>query len=165
MMSPDHPNAQWLSMQYRGALEIERDATVDEPTKARLVGELMQRVFANLAPTWTIHTGGNRLAATGDINFAAAYNLRRFALTNGTFGCVEIDEIAADDNFGLVRGTFRAQHRHGAMAYDAMGTWRFENGFAVEHWEHPPGPEFDAFFLAADPAFDGGTAEEFWTRA
>ena len=45
------------------------------------------------------------------------------------------------------------------------GLWRFEDGIAVEHWEIASDPaQWDRFFLAADPTFTEGTAEEFWMR-
>ena len=92
-----------------------------------------------------------------------AYGERRSALSKGTFRAIEIDQILANDSFGVLHGTFAAERAGTTVKFIGMGVWRFENGLAVEHWEIPAGDAWDNFFLAAYPDFKG-TAEQFWSK-
>ena len=163
MMTADHPNAVWLAQLYRGPAAIENDPMLDRETRESKKAEHLKLMFSKLAPNWIIHTGGIRLAATGDSAFATAMGNRRKTLSNGSFRTIEIDQILADDEYGVLHGTFRAERDGRVVKWVAVGVWRFENGLAVEHWEACPGGEWDQFFLAEDPDFKG-TAEEFWLK-
>lgn len=163
MMTADHPNAVWLAQIYRGSTAIENDPSLDQEARKSKIAEHHKLMFSRLAPNWTIHSGGIRLAATGDAAFATAMGSRRKTLTNGSFRPIEIDQILADDSYGILHVRCRAERRGIAAEWVAIGVWRFENGLAVEHWELPPGDQWDQFFLADDPDFNG-TAREFWLK-
>lgn len=165
MLTPDHPNAKWLADHYLGGTDIENDETLDEDARERAMVDILQRVFARFSPDFTIHTGGIQLSATGDLAFTLAYGNRRKALTAGTFRPVLIDQILADDEHGIVHGTFRSERDGQVFEFVGMGIWRFDaEGQAVEHWEIPPGQAWDQFFVAGDPDFGDGSATQFWTK-
>ena len=165
MLTPDHPNAKWLADFYRGAADVENDPLLDEDARERAVNELTQRALSKISPDFRIHTGGNRLGTTGDLAFTLAYMARRKALTGGTFRPIAIDQILADDEYGVIHGTFGAEQNGKAFKLVGMGVWRFdESGRAVEHWEIGPGHEWDRLFLAGDPDLGDGSATEFWTK-
>lgn len=59
-------------------------------------------------------------------------------LTGGTLN-MDVELVAANDNFGAVLGILRAsQPRDIAMPF--CGLWRFEGGRIVEHWENAYDP-------------------------
>jgi len=162
-LTADHPNAVWLAEIYRGGAAIQNDPTLDKETRERKMADHLKKIFARISPKLVIHTGGIRLAATGDEAFMKAYSERRNALSKGTFRAVEVDQILANDSFGVVHGTFAAERDGKTFTFVGMGAWRFENGLAVEHWEIPPGEAWDNYFIAADPNFKG-RAEAFWLK-
>jgi predicted SnoaL-like aldol condensation-catalyzing enzyme len=163
MLTPDHPNALWLAELYR----------VDQPPQPGLSAEEQNRLHAEhvakhmlrMSPNLVIHTGGVRLAATGDMAFMKAYARRRSALSDGGDVSIRaINQILADDTYGILHFISRTVRGSDVWERVGMGAWRFEDGIAVEHWELSNGPKWDAFYLAGDPDFNGD-AIEYWTRA
>jgi len=163
LMTADHPNAVWLAEIYGGSAAIENDPTLDKETRERKMAEHLKKVNAKFSPNLIIHTGGIRLAATGDKAFANAYGARRKALSNGTFRAIKVHQILANDSFGVLLGTAAADRDGKTFTFVGVGAWRFENGLAVEHWELMLPEAWDNYFLAADPDFKG-TAKEFWLK-
>ena len=164
MLIADHPNALWLDNVYSGAARIGSDKTLDEETRARLIQDHVDTFKKRFAPNLIIHTGGVRLAATGVGAFVDQYIARRGSLCDANVVPLEMDQILADDHYGIIHGVFRLARGANVWERVGMGAWRFEDGMAMEHWELSNGPRWDAFFLATDPDFEG-TAEEFWTKA
>ena len=163
MLTADHPNAKWLHQLYFGAAAIENDSALTAETRKAKKAEHIKLMTSRMSPGWVIHTGGIKLAATVTSDWISEYHDRRKALTNGTFRAIRIDQILADDLYGIIYGTFAAEQNGEAIEMMGVGAWRFENDLVVEHWEMPPGDVWDDLFLAGDPDFQG-TAEEFWRK-
>ncbi|PCE43956.1 hypothetical protein COO09_03285 [Rhizorhabdus dicambivorans] len=126
--------------------------------------EHVAKYMSRMSPNLIVHTGGVKLAATGDMAFLKAYARRRASLSDGgDVSIIAINQILADDNYGILH--FRSRTKRGDHVWerDGMGAWRFENGIAVEHWELSNGPKWDAYYLGGDPDFRGD-AIEYWTR-
>ena len=100
---------------------------------------------------------------TGHGAFVQSYIRRRRSLSDADVVPLEIDQILADDHYGIIHGTFRLTRGNLVSETVGMGAWRFDNGTAMEHWELANGQAWDVFYLAGDPDFTG-TAEEFWTK-
>jgi hypothetical protein len=164
MLSDTHPNAAWLADLYRGGAAIATDPSISEAERLRRQHEHTSQVMERMSPDMVIHTGGVRLAATGGMEFMRRYVVRRASLADANVQPLELDEILADDHYGIIHGTFRTSRGETSWTRVGMGAWRFEDGVAVEHWELSNGPAWDEFFLAGDPAPFTGSAEEFWTR-
>lgn len=163
MLCADHPNAMWLSELYRGMAAIVADAELDEAQREQRTAAHMAEQFKRISPQFVIHTGGVKLSATGDLRFMQKYGRRRESLCDSNT-MLSVDLILADDEYGIVHLVARTTRGDEIMEGVGMGAWRFENGFAVEHWELPNGPKWDAFFLAGDPDFQTDSATEFWTK-
>ena len=162
MLTSDHPNALWLAEMYRLSRPEEAGLSAEELERAR--GEHLAKCLARMSPDFVIHTGGVRLAVTGDMAFMKAYGVRRASLSDGgDVSLVAINQILADDTYGITH--FRSRTTRGDHVWErtGMGAWRFENGIAMEHWELSNGPVWDAFYLAGDPEFNGN-AIEYWTK-
>ena len=165
MLTADHPNALWLAEVYGG--DHQPDASAEGLTKEehnRLRAEKVKKHMERMSPDLIIHTSGVRLAVTGDMAFLKAYGPRRASLSDsGDVAIIEIYQILADDNYGILH--FRSRTTRGDKVWerDGMGAWRFEDGMAVEHWELGNGPKWDAWYLEGDPDFNGDPIE-FWTR-
>ena len=164
MLTPDHPNALWLAELYR--VNRPGPAQADLPTEEvnRLHAEHVAKHIARMSPDLVIHTGGVRLATTGDMAFMKAYARRRSSLSDsGDVSIVAVNQILADDSYGIIH--FRSRTVRGDHVWErvGMGAWRFENGIAVEHWELSNGPAWDAFYFAGDPEFNGNAAE-YWLK-
>jgi hypothetical protein len=164
MLSDTHPNALWLAELYRGGAAVATDPGLGEEERLRRQREYTSEVMERMSPDMVIHTGGVRLAATGGMDFLHRYVKRRASLADANVEPLEIDQILADDHYGIVHGTFRTSRGERTWTRIGMGAWRFEDGLAVEHWELANGPVWDEFFLAGDPAPFTGSAQEFWTR-
>ncbi|WP_116998258.1 hypothetical protein [Desertimonas flava] len=163
MMTDTHPNAVWLAEAYRGGAAIAVDPALDADERARRQKEHQQSIISRMSPDMVIHTGGVRLAVTAGMDFLGKYHKRRAMLADANVQPVEIDQILADDHYGIVHGTFRTTRGHEVWTRVGLGAWRFENQVAVEHWELANGPRWDEWFLSGDPEFNG-SALEFWTR-
>jgi predicted SnoaL-like aldol condensation-catalyzing enzyme len=164
MLTPDHPNALWLAELYGVDQPNHADAGLSSEERHRRHAEHVAKHMARMSPDLVIHTGGVRLAATGDMAFMKAYSRRRGSLSDGgDVSIVALNQILADDTYGILH--FRSRTVRGDEVWDrvGMGAWRFEEGIAVEHWELSNGPKWDAFYLAGDPDFSGD-AKEYWSR-
>jgi hypothetical protein len=164
MLSEDHPNALWLAELYRGGSAITADPRFSEDERIRLHQEHTSTMLDRMSQDLVIHTGGVRLATTGGMEFLRRYVKRRANLADANVEPLEIDQILADDYYGIVHGTFRTARGEQVWTRVGMGAWRFSDGVAVEHWELSNGPAWDEFFLAGDPTPFTGSAQEFWTR-
>jgi hypothetical protein len=91
------------------------------------------------------------------------YGAKRKALTGGTFRAVNIDQVIADDLFGLIYATALGERNGKCYESRGVGAWRFDGDMAVEHWEIVHGDLWDQMFLDHDADLNG-TAEEFWLR-
>jgi hypothetical protein len=163
MLTPDHPNALWLAELYR-LHEPGVDAGLSLEELDRRHADHVAKHMKRMSPDLVVHTGGVRLATTGDMAFMKAYARRRASLSDGgDVSILAINQILADDTYGILH--FHSRTRRGDHVWErvGMGAWRFENGVAVEHWELSNGPTWDAFYLAGDPDFNGN-ADEYWTR-
>ena len=149
MLRADHPNALWLADLYR-------PAEGDEDTAQRV-----EAVMRRVSPEFAIHTGGVRLATTGGLAFVPSYLQRRAELGGPT--PVEIYQILADDDFGVIYARFRAERGSESWEAPGMGAWRFEAGLAVEHWELPDGRAWDRFYLPAGTELPDGQVAEYWS--
>lgn len=165
MLTSDHPNAIWLTGLYRGTSEIEADPGFTETEREERKSAHLAEIWKRLSPDFVIHTGGVRLAVTGDIEFLRTYSQRRTSLADGDVRPLKLDQIMADDHYGIVHGTFRTARGAEVWERVGMGAWLFKDGLAVEHWELSDGPRFDAFYLSGDPDFQPGSAMEFWTKS
>lgn len=161
MMTADHPNALWLSHLYEGVIRIQNDHSLEPEVREEMQLAHQRSAFARVSPQFVIHTGGVRLAATGDGTFTQAYGARRMAIAGDSFRLLDVDQILADDHYGIARITTRLERDGKAEEFIGVGGWRFEGDFAVEHWEMVPGQLWDEAFLIADPQFDG-EARDFW---
>lgn len=164
MLTSDHPNALWLAELYSVDQQLDSaHADLPEVERERRHAEHVAKHMARMSPDFVIHTGGVRLAATGDKAFMQAYARRRAMLADGDVSIVAINQILADDTYGILH--FRSRTTRGDQIWErtGMGAWRFEDGIAVEHWELSNGPRWDAFYLTADPDFNGN-ANEYWTK-
>lgn len=162
MLTPDHPNALWLAEMYRGG---QSDQTgLSEEERNRFHAEHLAKYMARMSPDLIIHTGGVRLAATGDMAFMKAYGRRRSALSDGSdVSIVAVNQVLADDTYGILHFQSRTVRGDHVWERVGMGAWRFDDGIAVEHWELSNGPMWDAFWLTADPEFNGN-AMDYWTK-
>jgi hypothetical protein len=163
MLTPNHPNALWLAKLYRGSAAIESDLSLDEQTRTAKLAEHMRIAFTRVSPNLVIHTGGLRLATTLSGPQVHTYAARRKALSGGTFRVIKVDQVLADDLFGLIYATVVAERNGRPYESRGMGAWRFDGDMAVEHWEIPHGELWDHMLLD-DSADLKGTAEEFWLR-
>jgi predicted SnoaL-like aldol condensation-catalyzing enzyme len=164
LLSDTHPNALWLAELYRGGAAITTDPSLTEDDRLRRQQEHISEVMKRMSPDLVIHTGGVRLATTGDMEFLRRYTKRRASLADANVEPVEFDQILADDHYGIVHGTFRTSRGTWNWTRVGMGAWRFKDGVAVEHWELSDGPTWDEFFLAGDPKSFTGSAHDFWTH-
>jgi predicted SnoaL-like aldol condensation-catalyzing enzyme len=165
MLSDTHPNALWLAALYRGGETISTDPSLGADERIRRQQEHTSEMIERMSPDMVIHTGGVRLAATGGMDFFRHYAKRRASLADANVEPLEIDQILADDHYGIIHGTFRTSRGEWEWTRVGMGAWRFSDGVAVEHWELSNGPAWDEFFLAGDPTSFTGSAQEFWTRS
>jgi len=117
--------------------------------------------FSRVSSDFVIHTGGVRLAATLGGASTQAYGARRTAIVGDSFRLIRVEQILADDLYGIVSMVTRLERRGVAEDFIGMGAWRFEGDLAVEHWEIVPGQLWDEAFLIADPEFSG-EAKDFW---
>lgn len=163
MLTAEHPNAQWMRGLYEGMAAIEGDTEIDHAVREQRVNAHIAEYAKRMSPDLIIHTGGVELAVTGDMAFMRAYGARRSTLSDSNRP-LELDQILADDFYGIIHGRFVTVRGDEVWERVGMGAWRFEDGIAVEHWELANGPKWDAFYLAADPDFEPGSAKEFWTR-
>lgn len=162
MLTADHSNALWLTQLYAGSAAIATDPALDEATRAERMAEHHVSTMERISPDVVIHTGGVRLAVTGDLAFFQAYGRRRSALSTSTPVAVHL--VLADDDYGIIHMRTRTTRGDEVWEREGMGAWRFEDGLAVEHWELGNGPAWDRFYLAADPTLRDGDAHEYWTR-
>ena len=163
MLTADHPNALWLANLYRGSAAIENDSSLDEETRAAKLADHMKTAFTRISPNLVIHTGGVRLAATLSGSQVHKYAAKRKALTGGTFRVVKVDQVIADDLFGLIYATAVGVRNGKSYESRGMGAWRFDGAIAVEHWEIPHGELWDQMLLDDDADLNG-TVQEFWSR-
>jgi predicted SnoaL-like aldol condensation-catalyzing enzyme len=49
---------------------------------------------------------------------------------------MDVEHIAANDQFGAVFGVLRAQRGGATLAMPFCGLWRFRDGLITEHWEN-----------------------------
>ena len=164
MLTSEHPNAIWMAGLYGGMAAIETDRCLSLEQREQRTNALLAEYGKRMSPDLVIHTGGIRLAVTGDMAFMRQYARRRASLSDSNTPLV-LGQILADDFFGIIHGTFRTIRGDETWERVGMGAWRFEDEMAVEHWELSNGPKWDAFYLAGDPTFASGTAIEFWTKA
>ena len=164
MLTPDHPNALWLAEMYRPHKPDAADANLSTEELDRRHAEHVAKAMQRMSPNMIVHTGGVRLAVTGDLAFLKAYGRRRASLSDGgDVSIVAVNQILADDTYGILHFKSRTVRGDHVWERTGMGAWRFEDGIAVEHWELSNGPMWDAFYLAGDPDFNGD-AFEYWTR-
>ncbi|PCE42514.1 hypothetical protein [Rhizorhabdus dicambivorans] len=161
MMTADHPNALWLAHLYEGVIAIQSDQSLEPSERDEKQVAHQRSAFAKVSPDFVIHTGGVRLAATGGAEFTQAYGARRMAIAGHSFRLLGVDQILADDYYGIVRLLTRLERDGKAEDFIGVGGWRFEGDLAVEHWEMVPGQLWDAAFLIADLQFQG-EARDFW---
>src|SRR3546814_16054298 len=69
MLTPDHPNALWLAELYRPLRPEAASPELSAVELDRLRAEHVATHMARMSPDLIIHTGGVRLAATGDMAF------------------------------------------------------------------------------------------------
>lgn len=161
MMTADHPNALWLAHLYEGVIAIQSDQSLEPAARDEKQVAHQRSAFARVSPEFVIHTGGIRLAATLGGELTQAYGARRMAIAGDTFRLLGVDQILADDHYGIVRLLTRLERDGKPEEFIGIGGWRFENELAVEHWEMVPGQLWDEAFLVADPQFNG-EARDFW---
>lgn len=161
MMTEDHPNALWLKHLYEGVIAIQSDPTLDPAARDAKQVAHQRAAFARVSPNFVIHTGGVRLAATGDGVFTHAYGARRTAIAGDSFRLLKVEQVLADELYGIVSLVTRLERVGRPEDFIGIGGWRFEGDMAVEHWEMVPGPLWDEAFLVADPQF-AGDARDFW---
>lgn len=161
MMTADHPNALWLAELYEGVVRIQNDHTLDPQVREQMQLDHQKSAFSRVSPDFVIHTGGVRLAATGSGAFTQAYGARRTAIAGDSFRIIKVEQILADDLYGIISMLTRLERNGEVEEFVGMGGWRFEGDLAVEHWEIVPGQLWDEAFLIADPAFSGD-AKDFW---
>jgi hypothetical protein len=163
VLTADHPNAIWLTGLYRGMHAIESDTSLDHAQREERTNLHLAEFGKRWSPDLIIHTGGIKLAVTGNLAFMRAYGRRRASLAD-SFLPLALDQILADDHFGIIHGIFRTTRGVEVWERIGMGAWRFEQGMAVEHWELSDGPKWDAFYLAGDPDSAAMSGIEFWTK-
>lgn len=164
MLTSDHPNALWLAELYRMNQPDPAQVDLSAEERNQLHAEHVAKYMARMSPDLVIHTGGVRLATTGDMAFMKAYARRRSSLSDGgDVSIMAVNQILADDSYGIIH--FRSRTVRGDHVWErvGMGAWRFENGIAVEHWELSNGPAWDAFYFAGDSEFNGN-ATEYWLK-
>jgi predicted SnoaL-like aldol condensation-catalyzing enzyme len=165
MLTADHPNAIWLAEMYSLHQRLDDEcAHMTAEERHRRQAELIAEYMSRMSPNLIIHTGGVQLAVTADMAFMRIYARRRASLSDGgDVSIVKLNQVLADDTFGILH--FHARTARGGHVWErtGMGAWRFEDGIAVEHWELCNGPAWDAYYLAGDPDFNGD-AFEYWTR-
>lgn len=163
MLTPDHPNARWLAELY-SVDQASAEAGLSDEEHKRRREEHVAKAMERMSPNLIVHTGGVRLAVTGGMAFMEAYGQRRASLSDGgDVSIVAINQILADDSYGILHFQSRTVRGDDVWERVGMGAWRFEDGIAVEHWELSNGPKWDAFYLAGDPEFSGN-ATEFWMK-
>ena len=74
------------------------------------------------------------------VEAAQAHEDGLIAATGGTL-VMDVESITANEHFGSVMGVLRAtKPDQKDLAIPFCGVWRFENGWAVEHWENAVDP-------------------------
>lgn len=165
MLSPQHPNAQTLSSYYSAMSVALHDPHSNLAARESAFAEIAHKVSQLLAPDFLIHTGGIRLATTGDRDFTMAMGKRRNILSGGTFRPARPPLIVADDVYAFVRGSFTGQSNGLQFDQESAGAWRFNSdGQATEHWELGASRAFDDFFIGCDPDFAFSSGREFWLK-
>jgi hypothetical protein len=163
MLTPDHPNALWLAELY-GVDVDSASAGLSTEEHHRRRAEHVAKHMERMSPNLVVHSAGVRLAVTGGIAFLNAYARRRASLSDGgDVSIVMMNQILADDTYGILHFFSRTSRGDHVWERVGMGAWRFEDGIAVEHWELANGPAWDAFYLAGDPDFNGN-ATEYWMK-
>lgn len=165
MLTADHSNALWLAEMYGVDQKLDDlDASLTTEERDRRHAEHVAKHMERMSPDLIIHTGGVRLAVTSDMAFMKLYARRRASLSDsGDVAILAINQILADDTYGILHFRSRTTRGEHVWERDGMGAWRFEDGIAVEHWELSNGPKWDAYYLEGDPDFNGD-AIEYWTR-
>lgn len=165
MLSADHPNAQILNHYYSAMSVALHDPNANLDARDAAFSEIAEKVGQLLAPDFLIHTGGIRLATTGDRAFTMAMGKRRNLLSGGTFRPVRPPLIVADDVYAFVRGGFTGEQDGLRFEEESAGAWRFNSdGRATEHWELGKSQAFDDFFIGCDPDFTFSSGRDFWLK-
>src|SRR5687768_12106342 len=125
MLSADHPNARILSSIYDAMSAVLNDSSSDLTARHAAFTSIAEELQQLLTPDFLIHTGGDRLATTGDRHFMSIMGKRRNLLSGGTFRPTRSPLIVADDTYAFVRGTFAAEHNGLRFEEEVGGAWRF----------------------------------------
>lgn len=106
-------------------------------------------LWDNLHPEYQNHTpGSSQLAGSYAGKEGMLAHIQQMqTLTNGTFRAHHQGVFIADDEWGLVPVTLRAERNGKKLEMLAFGVWRFKDGLFIDHWENP---------------WDLKTFEEFW---
>jgi hypothetical protein len=164
MLSADHPNAAWLREMYTGGEAIEADPNLSQDEKQARMAEHLRKITERFSPDFVVHTGGIKTAAVGGHAFAMAYGAKRKQLTEETFRPVDIKMVIADDQYGILDVSARAEVAGREFLIRGIGVWRFEEGLLVEHWEVAPGQMWDEMLLTNAPDFEP-PAEEYFLKS
>jgi len=129
------------------------DSTSLPPSPFQTTAALLAHLYADLtrlssvsAPYIRLHTADRDLFTPPKppligIAAAQAHEENLIAATGGTL-VMDVQSITANEDFGCVLGVLRAtKEGRGDLAVPFCGVWRFEGGWAVEHWENARGVE------------------------
>lgn len=127
MSSAEHPNAALLRAGYAD-LNVLATACADDVV---------------------VHSNGSRGVATGDWIGKAAFleRLGEMFRRSGNSIALPVDNVIANDHFGVVLARFTADNGDQHLDVPICGVWRIDDGTLVEHWENVADwAAFDDFF-------------------
>ncbi|KAK0658098.1 hypothetical protein B0T16DRAFT_402990 [Cercophora newfieldiana] len=124
----------------------------DTTSLLRYLYEDLSRISEVASQDILLHTADRDLTSPSKpplrgVNAAQAHEDGLIAATGKTL-VMDVQSIAANENFGTVMGVLRAT-KPGCedLAIPFCGVWRFEGGWAVEHWENAVDPGRFAVWL------------------
>jgi ketosteroid isomerase-like protein len=112
-----------------------------------------------------LHAAGSRGIMAGDYvgkQAVLAKEMELFRRSGGSLA-MTVQDIIANDHFGVVLGPVTANRDGHRFEGDFCGLWRFRGGHIVEHWENcADWPAAERFFV--DEFVDEANAEPAATR-
>ncbi|KAK0631200.1 hypothetical protein B0T14DRAFT_501292 [Immersiella caudata] len=117
----------------------------DTTTLLQYLYEDLSRISEVASRDILLHTADRDLSSPSKaplrgVEAAQAHEDALIAATGGSI-VMDVQSISANEHFGSVMGVLRASKTgREDLAIPFCGVWRFEGGWAVEHWENAIDP-------------------------